>query len=133
MQMPILVRSRNDGKTFELRVTHPHLEKPVYRTFDTRLDAERSGSQALVQLARHEVPVWLQQVDNRPLKTIGEAIWAYSLASAVPASTERLLETLEGDLGAHKLDEVTYVQDFAFGNHPISRVGTHLKRVLAEP
>jgi hypothetical protein len=73
--MPILIRSRNGGKTFELRVTHPHLEKPVYRTFDTRLDAERSGTQALGQLARHEVPVWLQHTDSRPIKTIAAAAY----------------------------------------------------------
>lgn len=27
----------------------------------------------------------------------------------------------------------SFVQDFAFGDHPISRVGPHLKGVLAEP
>lgn len=81
--MPILIRSRNGGRTFELRGTHPHLKKPVYRTFDTRLDAERAGAQALGQLGRHEVPMWLQHADSRPLKTIGEAIRAYCLASDV--------------------------------------------------
>jgi hypothetical protein len=30
-------------------------------------------------------------------------------------------------------DWVRHVQDFAFGDHPISRVGARLKGVLAEP
>jgi hypothetical protein len=39
--------------------------------------------------------------------TVGDAIRAYSVACPVPASTERRLDTLEGDLGAHKLHELT--------------------------
>jgi hypothetical protein len=32
--MPFFVRSRNNGKTFELRIKHGRLPKPVYFTFD---------------------------------------------------------------------------------------------------
>jgi hypothetical protein len=41
--MPFLVRSRNNGKTFELRVKHRRPPKPVYHTFDVQEDAQRAG------------------------------------------------------------------------------------------
>lgn len=42
--MPFLVRSRNDGKTYELRVKHGLLSKPVYFTFDVQEDANARAS-----------------------------------------------------------------------------------------
>lgn len=55
--MPIFVRPRNGGKTFELRVKHPRLPKAVYRTFDDEAHARRAGELALVALEGGEVPV----------------------------------------------------------------------------
>jgi hypothetical protein len=37
--MPFSVRSRNNGKTFELRIKHWRLPKPVYQTVDVQEDA----------------------------------------------------------------------------------------------
>lgn len=59
--MPMLVRSRRSGKAFELRVIHPKLPKPAYRTFDHEADARRAGELALAALERGEVPPWLQR------------------------------------------------------------------------
>jgi hypothetical protein len=53
---PYLVRSRNGGRTYELRVKHSRLPKPVYHTFDVHEDAQRAGLQALVALDRGETP-----------------------------------------------------------------------------
>ena len=39
--MPYFVRPRNSGRTFELRVKHGRLPKPVYRNFDLQEDAQR--------------------------------------------------------------------------------------------
>ena len=44
-----LARSRNDGRTFELRITHRALPKPVHRTFNS--EARRAGQSASQVLA----------------------------------------------------------------------------------
>jgi integrase len=108
MQMAILVRTRNHGKSYELRIIHDRLEKPIYRTLDTREDAERIGVQALQALDRGESPGWLLRPDQRPFTTIGEAIRAYLAIGDTPASTERLLDTLNRMIGARRLADVDY-------------------------
>jgi hypothetical protein len=57
--MPIHVRPRNGGKSYELRVKHPRLPKPAYCTFDHETDARRAGELALAALERGEVPAWM--------------------------------------------------------------------------
>jgi hypothetical protein len=47
--MFFLVRSRNDGKTYELHIKHSRLPKPVYFTFDVQEDAQRAGQRATRQ------------------------------------------------------------------------------------
>lgn len=108
MQMPIFIRPRKGGKAFELRVKHPRLAKPVYRTFDHEADARRAGELALVALDRGEVPSWLQRSDEGVYGTVAAVIRAYRNASAVPASTCDLLDTIVQDIGARPLSEITY-------------------------
>lgn len=106
--MPIFIRPRRSGKAFELRVKHPGLPKPVYRTFDREADARRAGELALVALDRGQVPPWLQCAEEQPFGTVAAVIRAYRSTSAVPASTRDLLDTLIRDIGAHPLAEVDY-------------------------
>jgi hypothetical protein len=108
MQMPFLVRSRNQGRTYELRVKHSRLPKPVYHTFDVHEDAQRAGLQALAALDRGETPPWLQRSERRALLTITQAILAYRAIRAVPPSTQRLLDTLITDVGSRALTDVDY-------------------------
>jgi hypothetical protein len=53
--VPFHVRSRIPGK-HELRVIHPRLPKPFYRTFDDPDEAGRVGERALVVLEKGELP-----------------------------------------------------------------------------
>lgn len=74
MQMPFFVRSRNNGKTFELRIKHGRLPKPVYHTFDVQEDAQRAGQRAIAALDRGEIPSWLERKERGALVTISQAI-----------------------------------------------------------
>ena len=75
--MPFFVRSRNDGRTYALRIKHSRLPKPVYLTFDLQEDAQGAGQRALAALDRGEVPSWLERSERRALVTISQAILAY--------------------------------------------------------
>jgi hypothetical protein len=108
MQLPFLVRSRNNGKTFELRVKHRRLAKPVYHTFDVQEDAQRAGQRAIAALDRGEIPSWLERTERRALVTVSQAIVAYRSISAVPPSTQNLLGTIMNDVGNRSLADVDY-------------------------
>ena len=84
--MPYFVRPRNSGRTFELRVKHCRLPKPVYRNFDLQEDAQRAGRDAVAALDRGEMPSWLERSERRALVTISQAIVAYRGIRAVPPS-----------------------------------------------
>jgi integrase len=77
MQMPFFVRPRNNGKSYELRVKHSRLPKPIYQTFDVQEDAQRAGQRAIAALDRGEMPSWLERSERRALVTISQAIVAY--------------------------------------------------------
>ena len=62
--MPFFVRSRNNGKAFELRIKHGWLPKPVYHTFDVQEDAQRAGQRAISALDRGEIPSWLEHKER---------------------------------------------------------------------
>jgi hypothetical protein len=64
-QMPYFVRPRNNGRTFELRVKHYRLPKPVYRNFDLQEDAQRAGRDAVATLDRGEIPSWFERSERR--------------------------------------------------------------------
>ena len=106
--MPIFVRPRNSGKTFELRVKHPRLPKAVYRTFDNAEHARRAGELALVELDRGEIPSWLVRCDERAFGTLTAVIRGYRNIVAVPPSTRDVLETIIQDIGATPLNCITY-------------------------
>jgi integrase len=119
MQMSsIFVRARSSAKSFELRVKHPLLAKPVYRTFNSREDAERAGRAALEELGRNVVPSWLQPDDRPRIGTIAQAIRQYINVAVPPRSTELLLETIARDIGATALSSV----DFAWAEQWIRQM-----------
>ena len=106
--MPFLVRSRNEGKTFELRVKHGRLSKPVYRTFDVQEDAQRAGQRAIAALDRGEIPSWLERSGRHALVTISQAVMAYRRICAVSASTQCVLDTVMKEVGARSLLDANY-------------------------
>lgn len=106
--MPYFVRPRNSGRTFELRVKHGRLPKPVYRNFDLQEDAQRAGRDAVAALDRGEIPSWFERSERRALVTIAQAIVAYRGIRAVPPSTQLLLDTLINDVGNRPLVDVNY-------------------------
>ncbi|HEY1899664.1 MAG TPA: hypothetical protein VGG49_07725 [Steroidobacteraceae bacterium] len=94
--MPFHIRSRNGGKSFELRITHAKLDQPVYRTCTSKADAEHVAADALYALDRGHMPDWLVRADQQPLGTIAQAINVYRAIGAVPDSTDLLLDTSRG-------------------------------------
>lgn len=103
-----LVRSRNDGRTFELRITHRALPKPVYRTFNSKAEARRAGQSALAALSRGETPEWLSRADKNPIPTVAAAILAYLTAKSVPASTQAVLGTVMSQIGKVRIEDLNY-------------------------
>jgi hypothetical protein len=108
MQMPFFVRPRSNGKSFELRVKHSRLSKPIYHTFDVHEDAERAGQRAIAALDRGETPSWLERTERRALVIISQAVLAYRGIRAVPHSTQLLLDTVMNDFGNRALADANY-------------------------
>ncbi len=106
--MPFFVRPRSNGKTFELRIKHGRLPKPIYHTFDVQEDAQRAGQRSIAALDRGEIPSWLERTERGALVTISQAIVAYRGIRAVPPSTQLLLDTLMNDIGTRPLAGVNY-------------------------
>jgi integrase len=106
--VPFFVRSRGNGKTFELRIKHGRLPKPVYRTFDVQEDAERAGQRAIAALDRGEIPSCLERPERRVLATIGQAIMSYRRICAVSPSTQRVLDTVLKEVGGRSLLDANY-------------------------
>jgi hypothetical protein len=103
MQMPFFVRSRNDGKTYELRIKHRCLPKPVYFTFDVQEDAQRASQRAIAALEQGEVPAWLTRSERRSLINVSQAILGYRAIRGVPPSLQRLLDTVMNKIGTRLL------------------------------
>ena len=108
MLVPFFVRSRGNGKTFELRIKHGRLPKPVYRTFDVQEDAERAGQRAIAALDCGEIPSWLERPERRVLVTIAQAIMSYRRICAVSPSTQRVLDTVMKEVGGRSLLDANY-------------------------
>jgi integrase len=106
--MPYFIRTRNGGKSFELRIKHRLLKSPFYGTFSTREEAERVAVRGLTALEQGEVPVWMQRPERREVITIAKAIHAYRAIRAVPPSTRNLLDTIIQEIGPQPLSAVTY-------------------------
>jgi integrase len=105
--VPFHVRSRIPGK-HELRVIHPRLPKPFYKTFDDPDEAGRVGERALVVLEKGELPEWLVRPVSDSAVTVAQAILSYRNIRAVPASTEGLLDTLGAEIGTTPLADINY-------------------------
>jgi len=106
--MPHVIRTRNGGKSFELRIKHRLLQSPFYGTFSTREEADRVAARGLAALEKGEIPTWMQRTDRREVVTIAKAIQAYRAARAVPASARDLLDTLVQEIGTQPLSTLTY-------------------------
>jgi hypothetical protein len=103
MQMPYLVRTRNDGRSYELRVTHRRLDRPRYANFSSEDEARRIGERSLAALDRGELPQWLShpaRADRPSIATVTAAIREYRKVHASKDSVERLFDTLINDIGA---------------------------------
>jgi len=106
--MPILVRTRNGGKSYALRVKHIGLSQPAYLTFDSEAEARRAGELAEAALNRGEIPPWLQGLKESPYSTIAEVVRAYLRNGEVAASTPAVLDTVLKDVGACQLAKLNY-------------------------
>jgi hypothetical protein len=104
--VPFHVRSRIPGK-HELRVIHPRLPKPFYKTFDDPDEVGRVGERALVILEKGELPEWLVRPVSDSAVTVAQAILSYRNIRAVPASTEGLLDTLGAEIGTTLLADIS--------------------------
>ena len=71
--MPFFVRSRSNGRTFELRIKHGRLPRPVYHTFDVQEDTQRAGQRAIA-LNRGEILSWLKHQERGALVVVAQAI-----------------------------------------------------------
>ena len=72
MPSSLFVRTRNGGKSYEMRLIRPNLAKPAYRTFDTKEDAERAGRRALEDLRQVVTPTWLQAPERHTFATVDQ-------------------------------------------------------------
>lgn len=106
--MPYLIRTRNGGKSFQLRITHRLLKAPFYGTFSTQVEAERVAARGLAALENGEVPGWMRRNEGQDAVTIAKAIQAYRAIRAVPPSTRNLLDTITLEIGTHPLSGATY-------------------------
>jgi integrase len=108
MQMSIHVRSRNNGKSYELRIKHRLLDRAFYATLESAEEAQRLGERALVELNRGTVPPWMRSTREAQSVCIAKAISDYRAIRAVPASTRNLLDTIANEIGSRLLSEVNY-------------------------
>jgi integrase len=107
--MPVLVRPRGQGRTFELRIIHRQLQKAFYRNFDTEESAHKFGALAVSMLDSGMVPDFLVAKPRQEFNTIAGAIRIYEERNGVPSSTANVLATVRADIGQTKLSEVNYL------------------------
>lgn len=106
--MPILIRQRKNGRSFELRIKHKLLPKPVYSTWETEADAREFGERAEDFMDRGIVPEGLLPAPKFQFKTIAGAIREYEKTKSVPRSTSNVLTTVSRDIGSTPLARVDY-------------------------
>jgi len=96
--------------TFQLRVTHKLLEKPVYATFDKREEAEAYGLQLDGLLAQGVVPKSFLERGGKgeEIWTVSRCIAEYIKANSVPVSDVKLLTTLKPLLASVKTAMLNY-------------------------
>ena len=106
--MPILVRTRSSGRSFELRITHRLLPKPAFFTFSTEQEAREYGRRAEESMGRGIVPEGLLPAPEFAFTDIAGAIRAYENAKSVPRSTSNVLSTVSRDIGPTPISKVDY-------------------------
>ncbi|HEY8518898.1 MAG TPA: site-specific integrase [Gammaproteobacteria bacterium] len=106
--MPYLIRTRNGGRSFELRIKHRLLKSPFYATFSTREEAERVAARGLAELDKGQIPIWMQRTERKEAVTIAKAIQAYRAIQSVRPATGALLDTIVQEIGAQLLSTVNY-------------------------
>ncbi len=107
--MTILIRQRKNGRSFELRIKHKLLPKPVYSTWETEALAREFGEGAEKFMALGIVPEGLKPKPKYLFENIAGAIRAYEKAKSVPRSTSNVLTTISRDIGTTALLKVDYL------------------------
>ncbi len=107
--MAILIRKRKNGRSFELRIKHKLLPKPVYSTWETEALAREFGEGAENFMDRGIVPEGLKPKPKFLFENIAGAIRAYEKAKGVPRSTSNVLTTVSRDIGTTPLLKVDYL------------------------
>jgi hypothetical protein len=97
--MPIHLRPRNNGCSFELRVTRNLLPKTHYRDFDTREQARAFDDGAKWFLVQNIIPVYLLPTPRLEFADIAGAIRLYDKEIGVPHSTATVLATVCAGVG----------------------------------
>ncbi len=106
--MSYLIRTRSNGRSFELRIKSKLLPKAIYFTFDSEAEAESFAKTAETFLAKGIVPESLLATPKLAFTDIAGAIRAYEKASAVPRSTSNVLDAVSANIGPTKLSAVDY-------------------------
>lgn len=104
-----------DNGTFQLRVSHKLLDKPLYATFDTREQAHAYGTHLKGLLAQGIVPKALLErtKSGEEIWTVSRCIAEYLRANAVPVSDTKLLHTVRLQLATLRTSQLNY--DWAEG------------------
>jgi len=104
--MPMYIRPRSNGKAYELRVTHKHLDKPRYATRDTQEQAEALGNRTLAALERGEMPQWLTAPERAKCSTVRGLVREYISQGRIAASTLDVLATITVQIGDLELTQI---------------------------
>jgi len=101
------VRKTKSGK-YELRIRSKLLPKDVYLTFDDEAEAHSYGDQAKSLLADGIVPAAFLDTKVKPLDTVAEIVRAWRFKGDLSGSDDDVLNHVLADLGAMRLNELTY-------------------------
>jgi integrase len=91
------IRERANG-TYELRVTHPKLQRPYYSTHDDHGQAEAYAKRLKDALDRGEVPPELQQQPRTRAVPVSQMLRAYLNGAPIAPSDRPMVEWLQENL-----------------------------------
>jgi integrase len=107
--MPVNIRPRGrKGTSFEVRIIHPLLPQPAYKTVSSQAQAEELGARCLALLNEGVIPDWLQRGRTSETPTVAQAIRTYLSATAVSGSTEDILTILIRQVGSVPLESINW-------------------------
>jgi integrase len=101
------VRATPGGK-FELTIRHKLLPKRIYLTFVDRAAADQYGDQCDKLLQAGIVPAGLVEDVSAPAERLSIVLLAWMNTGAPAKSDMEVLQLLLGELGALRLDQITY-------------------------